>query len=146
MIEISKEHIEEIKAHAQKDYPHECCGIILGKFNQGEKSVKQIISISNEKDEKYRHNRYLITSNDILKTEIYAQKQGLDIVGFYHSHPDCSANPSDFDKDHALPVYSYFIVSVINGVAKDFTVSQLLDDRSKFVLEKISTRTTRCSL
>jgi len=137
MLIISKEHIETIKQHAQKDYPHECCGIILGNFNDGEKSVKQIVSILNEKDEEYRHNRYLITSKDILRTEIYAQKQGLDIVGFYHSHPDCSANPSQFDKDHALPVYSYFIVSVVNGVAQEFTVSQLLEDRSKFVLEKI---------
>lgn len=137
MIEIKKNHIDQIKEHAQKDYPYECCGILLGKFENGEKTVTQVLEISNEKEEENRHNRYLIPSSKILETELYAIKNGLDIVGFYHSHPDHSAVPSAYDVEHALPVYSYLIVSVYAAKAVDFTISVLSADRSKFEKELI---------
>lgn len=137
MIDIKKNHIDQIKEHAQKDYPHECCGIILGKFNGSEKTVTQVLEISNEKEEENRHNRYLIPSSKILEIELYAIKNGLDIVGFYHSHPDHPATPSAFDVEHALPVYSYFIVSVYDAKVVNFTLSVLSHDRSKFEEELI---------
>ena len=137
MIEIKKNHIDQTKEHAQKDYPYECCGILLGKFENGEKTVTQVLEISNEKEEENRHNRYLIPSSKILETELYAIKNGLDIVGFYHSHPDHSAVPSAYDVEHALPVYSYLIVSVYAAKAVDFTISVLSADRSKFEKELI---------
>lgn len=137
MIEIKKNHIDQIKEHAQKDYPYECCGILLGKFENGEKTVTQVLEISNEKEEENRHNRYLIPSSKILETELYSIKNGLDIVGFYHSHPDHSAVPSAYDVEHALPVYSYLIVSVYAAKAVDFTISVLSADRSKFEKELI---------
>ena len=137
MIEIKKNHIEQIKEHAQKDYPYECCGILLGKFENGEKTVTEVLEISNEKEEENRHNRYLIPSSKILETELYAIKNGLDIVGFYHSHPDHSAIPSAYDVEHALPVYSYLIVSVYAAKAVDFTISVLSTDRAKFEKELI---------
>lgn len=137
MIDIKKNHIDQIKEHAQKDYPHECCGIILGKFNGSEKTVTQVLEISNEKEEENRHNRYLIPSSKILEIELYAIKNGLDIVGFYHSHPDHPATPSAFDVEHALPVYSYFIVSVYDAKVVNITLSVLSHDRSKFEEELI---------
>ena len=137
MIEIKKNHIDQIKEHAQKDYPYECCGILLGKFENGEKTVTQVLEISNEKEEENRHNRYLIPSSKILETELYAIKNGLDIVGFYHSHPDHSAVPSAYDVEHALPVYSYLIVSVYAAKAVDFTISVLSANREKFEKELI---------
>lgn len=137
MIDIKKNHIDQIKEHAQKDYPYECCGILLGKFENGEKTVTQVLEISNEKEEENRHNRYLIPSSKILETELYAIKNGLDIVGFYHSHPDHSAIPSAYDVEHALPVYSYLIVSVYDAKAVDFTISVLTSDRAKFEKELI---------
>lgn len=137
MIDIKKNHIEQIKEHAQKDYPYECCGILLGKFENGEKTVTEVLEISNEKEEENRHNRYLIPSSKILETELYAIKNGLDIVGFYHSHPDHSAIPSAYDVEHALPVYSYLIVSVYAAKAVDFTISVLSADRAKFEKELI---------
>ena len=137
MIDIKKNHIDQIKEHAQKDYPYECCGILLGKFENGEKTVTQVLEISNEKEEENRHNRYLIPSSKILEIELYAIKNGLDIVGFYHSHPDHSAVPSAYDVEHALPVYSYLIVSVYAAKAVDFTISVLSADRSKFEKELI---------
>lgn len=137
MIDIKKNHIDQIKEHAQKDYPYECCGILLGKFENGEKTVTQVLEILNEKEDENKHNRYLIPSSKILETELYAIKNGLDIVGFYHSHPDHSAIPSSFDVEHALPVYSYLIVSVYDSKAVDFTISVLTPDRAKFEKELI---------
>lgn len=137
MIDIKKNHIDQIKEHAQKDYPYECCGILLGKFENGEKTVTQVLEIVNEKEDENKHNRYLIPSSKILETELYAIKNGLDIVGFYHSHPNHSAIPSAFDVEHALPVYSYLIVSVYDAKAIDFTISVLSQDRAKFEKELI---------
>ena len=137
MIDIKKNHIDQIKEHAQKDYPYECCGILLGKFENGEKTVTQVLEIVNEKEDENKHNRYLIPSSKILETELYAIKNGLDIVGFYHSHPDHSAIPSAYDVEHALPVYSYLIVSVYHAKAIDFTISMLSTDRAKFEKELI---------
>ena len=137
MIDIKKNHIDQIKEHAQKDYPYECCGILLGKFENGEKTVTQVLEIVNEKEDENKHNRYLIPSSKILETELYAIKNGLDIVGFYHSHPDHSAIPSAYDVEHALPVYSYLIVSVYDAKAVDFTISVLTSDRAKFEKELI---------
>ena len=137
MIDIKKNHIDQIKEHAQKDYPYECCGILLGKFENGEKTVTQVLEILNEKEDENKHNRYLIPSSKILETELYAIKNGLDIVGFYHSHPNHSAIPSAFDVEHALPVYSYLIVSVYDSKAVDFTISVLSTDRAKFENELI---------
>lgn len=137
MIDIKKNHIDQIKEHAQKDYPYECCGILLGKFENGEKTVTQVLEIVNEKEDENKHNRYLIPSSKILETELYAIKNGLDIVGFYHSHPDHSAIPSAYDVEHALPVYSYLIVSVYDSKAVDFTISVLSTDRAKFENELI---------
>ena len=137
MIKIKKNHIDQIKEHAQKDYPHECCGILLGKFNGSEKTVTEVLEITNEKEDENKHNRYLIPSSKILQTELYAIKNDLDIVGFYHSHPNHPATPSSFDVEHALPVYSYLIVSVYDAKAVDFTISVLSDDRSKFKEELI---------
>lgn len=137
MIEIKKDHIEQINEHAIKDYPYECCGIILGKFNGSEKTVTQILPIINDREDENKHNRYLIPSSKMLETELYAIRNGLDIVGFYHSHPDHPATPSAFDVEHALPVYSYFIVSVYDAKVVDFTLSVLSHDRSKFEEELI---------
>jgi ferric-dicitrate binding protein FerR (iron transport regulator) len=67
MIEINSNQLEQIKEHAQRDYPYECCGILLGKFKDGEKTVTQVLEISNEKEEENRHNRYLIPSKKILE-------------------------------------------------------------------------------
>ncbi|RBQ31571.1 hypothetical protein CRU92_04995 [Arcobacter sp. FW59] len=137
MITISKNLMEQINKHAQKDYPYECCGILLGKFNDGNKSVSEVIEITNEREDENKHNRYLIPSKKVLETELYAIKNGLDIVGFYHSHPNYSATPSQFDIDHALPVYTYLIVSVYDAKAVDYTVSTLSNDRLKFDKEEV---------
>lgn len=73
----------------------------------------------------------------MLKAERAARKKRLDIVGFYHSHPDCKAFPSEFDRAHALPVYSYIIVSVVKGSAVDTRSFVLSAENMQFSEEKI---------
>lgn len=138
MIRIGQEFIIQIKKHAEEDYPYECCGIVLGKFGDGQtKLVNHLLPISNSREEEARHNRFLITSEDIMRSELYARKHKLDVLGFYHSHPDHPAVPSAFDLEHAWPSYSYLIVSVSKGKAEDLTSWELKNDRSAFQSEPI---------
>jgi proteasome lid subunit RPN8/RPN11 len=92
----------------------------------------------NRRDDSPR-NRFSLTADDVLQAEKAAKAQGLEVIGWYHSHPDHPARPSDFDRDHAWPWYSYIIVSVHQGVPQDMTSWQLKDDRSGYLEEKIET-------
>lgn len=136
MLTIAEKLILEIKSHSERTYPEECCGILIGKFEDNRKVVFEILKIENSMSSE-RERRYLITPQDYLRAEIYARKKGFEIVGFYHSHPDHPAKPSDYDREHALPFLSYVIVSVRNKIAEDFNSWVLKDDRSEFEIEKV---------
>ena len=90
-----------------------------------------------------QHNRVLILPKDVLKAERYARSQKLDVIGYYHSHPDCPAIPSQFDLDHALPVWTYIIVSVEDKKAVDVRAWEMENNRSKFNEEEIIFAETR---
>lgn len=138
MLTIEATHIEQIKQHGEADYPYECCGLMLGTFaSDGRKTVTEILPISNAREEESKRNRFLITPLELMKGEKYARSKKLDIVGFYHSHPDHPAVPSGFDLDHALPVYSYVIVSVREGRAGDFFSWEMEHDRTQFNSEEL---------
>ncbi len=132
MIVISEELIEQIKAHGEQTYPHECGGMLIGRFEDGGKTVTELLPMENAMAAEDRHNRVLILPKEVLRAERYARSQKLDVVGYYHSHPDDEARPSQFDLDHALPVWSYIIASVRQGKAVDARSWQMEDDRSKF--------------
>ena len=132
MIEITEELIAQIKAHGEKTYPHECGGMLIGHFADGKKTVTELLPMENAMEESEQHNRVLILPKDVLRAERYARSKKLDVVGYYHSHPDDEARPSQFDLDHALPVWTYIIVSVRKGKAVDVRSWQMEDDRSKF--------------
>lgn len=136
MIIIPQEHIKTIREHGEKDYPYECCGIMFGRFGE-KKLVSELRPINNEREDEAKHNRFLITPQEIAKAEMYAHRSGLDILGFYHSHPDHPAEPSEYDRLYAWPVYSYIIVSVKKGVSAELTSWVLSDDRSIFNSEII---------
>lgn len=128
-----------IREAGEQEYPNECCGLLFGKINSdNSKEITEILPISNAQNEENKYNRFLITSKDILKGELYARKHSIDIIGFYHSHPDHPAKPSQFDLDHAWPVYSYIIVSVIKAKADWMTSWILSSDRTKFEKEDIN--------
>lgn len=137
MISISEELLTQIKAHGEKTYPHECGGMLLGRFAEDGKTVTELLPMENAMAEEEQHNRVLILPRDVLKAERYARSNKLDVVGYYHSHPDDVAVPSQFDLDHALPVWSYIIVSVLEGKAVDARSWEMENDRSKFNAEEI---------
>lgn len=132
---ISAELAEKIREHGVETYPYECCGALLG----GDQSSREILSLFplvNRRDDSPR-NRFSVTAGDVLEAEKAARAQGLEVIGWYHSHPDHPARPSDYDRDHAWPWYSYIIVSVHSGAPKDMTSWRLKDDRTGFDEEKI---------
>ena len=138
MIAIGKKLIEQIERHGERTFPHECGGMLIGHFTaDGAKSVVELLPMENAMDETERHNRVLITPKDVMRAERYAREKNLDVVGYYHSHPDHPARPSQFDLDHALPVWSYIIVSVESGKAVDVRAWEMENDRSKFNEEEI---------
>jgi proteasome lid subunit RPN8/RPN11 len=138
MLFLSCEHEKTIRSDGENAYPNECCGILIGKVdNSGTKTVKYAQAIHNAFEDNEQYHRFLITPEDMLRAEQTARAMKLDVIGFYHSHPDHRAAPSAYDKDHALPFYSYVIVSVEQGVAKKLTSWELAADRSDFLPEII---------
>jgi len=138
MLRITKHLQDKINSEGEKAYPNECCGVLLGTLGENEeKSITQILPISNEFSEGEQYHRFLITPENMLDAEKKARSLKLDVLGFYHSHPDHPAKPSDYDREHALPFYSYIITAVEKGKAKDFTSWILRDDRSAFIAENV---------
>jgi proteasome lid subunit RPN8/RPN11 len=139
LIKCTKEIEKAIREFGEQEYPNECCGLLFGKINSdNSKEITEILPISNAQKEENRYNRFLITPKDMIKGELYARKHNVDIIGFYHSHPNHPAKPSQFDLDHAWPVYSYIIVSVANGKADLMTSWILSSDRAEFEEEEIN--------
>ncbi len=139
MIQLGENHRNEIAAHGERDYPHECCGLLLGSFAEGGmKAISEVYPISNAREEQAKRNRFLIRPEELMRGERYAQTKRLEVVGFYHSHPDHPAVPSQYDLEHAWPVYSYIVVSIANGAAEDLRSWEMTADRSSFVAEEIS--------
>lgn len=94
--------------------------------------------MENTADVGTRHDRVLIEPRSVMRAERYAREKGIDVIGYYHSHPDDEAVPSQFDLDHALPVWSYIIVSVRDAKAVDLRSWEMENDRSKFNREEIN--------
>ena len=137
MIKVPKEKLTEIREHGVRDYPYECCGLLLGRFGENGKLVHETYPISNAREESAKRNRFLITPEELMKGERYARSRDLEVVGFYHSHPDSPAVPSRYDLDHAWPTYSYIIVSTSEGQSGDLFSWEQETDRSRFNEERI---------
>jgi proteasome lid subunit RPN8/RPN11 len=137
MITIGEKQLTEIREHGVRDYPYECCGLLLGSFAATGKIVSETYPISNAREESAKRNRFLITPEELLKGESYARTNDLEVVGFYHSHPDSPAVPSQYDLEHAWPTYSYIIVSTKADSANDLFSWEQEPDRSRFNQEEI---------
>jgi proteasome lid subunit RPN8/RPN11 len=122
---------QRIRRHAESSYPEECCGFLIGRTAADASSVERIVPAGNERQES-RHNRYLISPEAVLAAHKAARAQGLDVIGYYHSHPDHPARPSAFDREHAWPGLSYLIVSIEQGSQVDARSWRLRDDREDF--------------
>ena len=140
-IAISDQLADKIGEQGVETYPHECCGALLGRDSDaaGPDSKREVLGLHplvNRRDDSPR-NRFSVTAEDVRDAENAAARQGLEIIGWYHSHPDHPARPSAYDREHAWPWYSYIIVSVNDGVAQEMTSWRLNDDREEFAPEAI---------
>lgn len=136
-LEISKTVLNKIHKHGEKAYPEEGAGLLLGRSNADRKVVETILELENSREDSARHNRYLLTAEDMLQGEREAMKLDLDIVGIFHSHPNHPSRPSEFDREWAMPWFSYIITSVKNGKADGSRSWLLSEDRSAFNEESI---------
>jgi proteasome lid subunit RPN8/RPN11 len=136
-IQLGKEHITAIVQHGEAAYPFEGCGLLLGREEDGRKVVARVLPVENTRETEAKHNRYLIPPEAVIEAEQQAAQEGLDIIGFFHSHPDHPERPSDFDREHAWPWYSYLVTSVQQGRAVTTTVWTLSDDREAFTAEEL---------
>ena len=136
-LKIGRRHVELLKAYGAESYPNECCGFLLGKQVNGDKEVISTFPSNNASASAEQYHRFLITPQAYLECEKFARSKDLDIIGFYHSHPNAAARPSSYDIEHGWPWYSYVIVSVKNSKADDVTSWTLREDRSKFNPEKL---------
>jgi proteasome lid subunit RPN8/RPN11 len=141
MIRLSAKHLEEIGRHAEREYPHECCGLLVGRIEDEGRTrvVLEIYPVSNAWEETgERGHRMLISPTDYMRAERLFSERGLGVVGDYHSHPDHPAVPSQFDLDHApWPTMSYIVVSVLKGRAADLRSWEMDAERTRFEEEPV---------
>ena len=128
---ITPRHLQTIGRHASISYPDECCGVLIGRCQSGATFVERVLSVGNEREDS-RHNRYLISPETVLAAHKEARALGLEVVGYYHSHPDHPAEPSGFDLEQAWPGVSYLILSVEQRKVADVRSWRLNDDRESF--------------
>ena len=135
---IPSQLLEEIHAHGEAAYPEEGAGLLLGKVESEHKQVVMVLKMENSREADARHNRYLLTPQDYLRGEQEAARHGLEVLGVFHSHPDHPNRPSDFDREWAMPWFSYLITSVQSRKAIGSRAWLLSEDRTKFHEEAIT--------
>ncbi|MBK9927859.1 MAG: M67 family metallopeptidase [Anaerolineales bacterium] len=133
MLVVSKQLVEQINAHVERAYPGEGAGFLLGV--EGE--VKDILPLENAREEEARYNRFLLTPEDYMKAEMKAMELGVDLIGVFHSHPDCPNVPSEYDREWAQPFFSYIITRVDEGRSVSHRSWRLVEDRTTYEEEKI---------
>jgi proteasome lid subunit RPN8/RPN11 len=137
-IQITFEIVKQIHSFLEAAYPDEGAGLLLGDDKDGQRRVLAVLPLTNSRESDARRNRYLITAQDMLHGELEAVRLGLDVVGIFHSHPDSPNRPSEFDREWALPWFSYLITTVNDGLAQSSRSWRLLDDRSQFKEELVA--------
>jgi len=116
-----------IERHGEDAFPHECCGALL--ISEG--AIIEAHPLANTTEGEAAR-RFLVGPDAYREAEAWARGRGGTLGGFYHSHPNHPARPSQHDLDHAWPNFVYVIVSVMSGTARDITCWRLREDRSAF--------------
>ncbi|MHA1991484.1 MAG: Mov34/MPN/PAD-1 family protein [Candidatus Hodarchaeales archaeon] len=132
---INENEIKKIRFHSEKTFPEECCGVLIGKKENG--SVVLEARAMRNTNEGTRERRYNIDPIDLMKIDKEAEEKGFELLGIYHSHPNHPSRPSKFDLEHAWPNFSYIVLSVKDGKSDLLTSWKLKSDRSDFLQEKI---------
>lgn len=142
MISISQAEFDRMRKHLEAGYPHEACGVLVGEIHGDHKHVAYAAPVKNAwagepGDAHDLRDRYSIAPEDIVRIDREAGKKGLDIIGFFHSHPDWPSTPSETDREWAWPIVSFVIASVRGGKMQSVQSWVLNDDRAAFVEEHI---------
>ena len=141
MIYLLPPTLEAMRAQARAAYPRESCGALLGRAREGDgagsREVVRPVPLANGWLGA-QERRYLIGSGTVLELERQVEREGLELIGFYHSHPDHAPIPSAFDREHAWPWYTYVIVAVRPDVVGPVRAWRLADDRSAFHEEALA--------
>ena len=147
-IVLNQDDIKRIEQHGAEAYPNECCGFLLGREENGHRVVLEVAPLPNAwqssennpyevRPEDSTRNRSLVDPQDYLKIDREARQKGLDIISFYHSHPDHPARPSEFDRKHAFPFFIYVILAVEKGIPGAMTAWLLSKDGTRFLSEEM---------
>ena len=148
MLIIGQAEYDDIRKHGEEAYPHECCGVMLGTMEDDRRTVRATVRCGNTRDDR-PEDRFHIDPKDLVRIQRQGREQGYDIVGFYHSHPDCPAQWSrtDFEEAHWIGC-SYVITRVDMRVAQDtnsFALEGLLEEDKRFVDEEVRVETSVAS-
>jgi proteasome lid subunit RPN8/RPN11 len=114
MINIEPAAWEVMVSHARSTYPNECCGAMIGSIDGDHKLVREAVPLANA-FEGAQGARYELRSQDLLDADAAARKRGMDLIGIFHSHPDCDAYFSKTDLENSCPWYSFVVLSIKNG-------------------------------
>ena len=131
VLRLKPADMRQIQIHLCASYPEEGCGVLVGRETPGAREVERAIGLENQRGDR-RHQRYLIDPVQFLDVERRARADSLEVLGFFHSHPDVPARPSSFDLEQAWGYYSYLIVSVSQRAVTDTRAWRLRADRSGF--------------
>ena len=149
MIRLSPTFQDDIEQHGVRDFPNECCGVLLGEINGQDKIVIEVRPLPNtfSPSEEFERSiltegeteapsgqvgqerRYMVSQDTMFKLMREERKTGVKILGFYHSHPNHPALPSEYDRTWAMNWYTYIIVSIINGSPVEMTAWSLDEDQ-----------------
>lgn len=140
-LSISVRHLHAVERHAAQCYPSECCGFLLGDRGAAEAPervrVHRVLPARNERDERAAERSYLIAPETVLAAQREASGLGLEVVGYYHSHPDRPAEPSTTDLEDAWPGMSYLIVSLDKGRPVEARSWRLRSEGEELVEEEV---------
>ena len=125
MLKLTLADYQALRAHGEETYPHECCGVLLGNATPEGNQVRRIVRAGNTRSDR-AHDRYNIAPEELIRIQREARGLGLDIVGFYHSHPDCPAQWSKTDFDEAHWVGCSYIITRVDKASATVTNSFLL--------------------
>ena len=140
---LTPDQVRQIEEEGAQTYPNECCGIMIGHDMSDGACTRRIVErlepMQNTWDAAEQRRRFSIDPLALMKAEKSAAADGQVVIGFYHSHPDHPARPSEYDRTHAWPFYSYVIVAITKGTATDMTSWVLNDVTEQFDAQEIQT-------
>ena len=137
MLRLGHSHYDSLRQHGEETYPHECCGVLLGRFDDdGTRIVTSLARAGNTRIDSPQ-NRYNIDPKELVRIQREGREREEDIIGFYHSHPDHPAVPSEYDREHGLPFFHYVVLAVGPESPGEIASYVLSEDRGVFEREEL---------